>query len=123
MGILNGAAPSGTSLLDTLLDRSDDFVLLIDKQGIIRYVSPAVERLLGWKAAEMIGRPRTEFVLPEKFQDYIKMNGQFPPRTSMELHERWKHADGSIRYMDGSVTNLIDDPEVTAYLKTLRERK
>jgi PAS domain S-box-containing protein len=123
MGIEHSAASRpGERLMDTLLGQSTELVLLIDKQGIIRYTNSAVERALGWKADEMIGRPRYDFVLAEKRKDFIQMNGQFPANTSLELHERWKHADGTVRYLDGKVTNLVDDPDISGYLKTLRER-
>jgi diguanylate cyclase (GGDEF)-like protein/PAS domain S-box-containing protein len=41
--------------LQLLVEHSSDVIMLIGLDGIRRYVSPAVERLLGWRPEEMVG--------------------------------------------------------------------
>jgi PAS domain S-box-containing protein len=40
----------------TILEASSDPILVVDRRGTIRYASQASERVLGWKADELVGR-------------------------------------------------------------------
>ena len=48
-----------------LAEHSSDVVCLNDASGVNLYVSPAIERLLGWKPEYLSGRNALEFVHPE----------------------------------------------------------
>jgi diguanylate cyclase (GGDEF)-like protein/PAS domain S-box-containing protein len=48
-----------------LAEHSSDVVCLNDASGVNLYVSPAIERLLGWKPEDLSGRNALEFVHPE----------------------------------------------------------
>jgi diguanylate cyclase (GGDEF)-like protein/PAS domain S-box-containing protein len=48
-----------------LAENSSDVICLNDANGVNLYVSPAIERLLGWKPEELSGRNALEFVHPE----------------------------------------------------------
>jgi PAS domain S-box-containing protein len=52
--------PDPWLVLETLLDA----VVVADRAGRITYVNQAAERLLGWPAAELVGRPITAIVPP-----------------------------------------------------------
>ncbi|KAK0557668.1 hypothetical protein OC846_000235 [Tilletia horrida] len=47
-----------------LLDNSHDLVHVLSLKGIFLYVSPSVERILGYKAEELIGRSISDFCHP-----------------------------------------------------------
>jgi diguanylate cyclase (GGDEF)-like protein/PAS domain S-box-containing protein len=48
-----------------LAEHSGDVVILNDMDGTRRYVSPAAERVLGWRPEDLVGRNALEFVHPE----------------------------------------------------------
>ncbi len=48
-----------------LAENSSDVVCQVDAAGVNLYVSPAMERLLGWRPEEIIGRNGLELVHPE----------------------------------------------------------
>jgi diguanylate cyclase (GGDEF)-like protein/PAS domain S-box-containing protein len=48
-----------------LAEHSGDVVILSDLDGPRRYVSPAAERVLGWRPADLVGRRAIELVHPE----------------------------------------------------------
>jgi diguanylate cyclase (GGDEF)-like protein/PAS domain S-box-containing protein len=48
-----------------LAEHSGDVVILSDVEGPRRYVSPAAERVLGWRPEDMVGRLGIELVHPE----------------------------------------------------------
>lgn len=51
-------------LLQQILDKVPDVVVMVDSQGIFRFVSQASEYLWGYKPEELIGRPFIDFVDP-----------------------------------------------------------
>ena len=48
-----------------IAEHSGDVIVLTDMEGMLRYVSPSAERVLGWRPEDMIGRCTTEFVYSE----------------------------------------------------------
>jgi diguanylate cyclase (GGDEF)-like protein/PAS domain S-box-containing protein len=50
-----GAAIDLAALWEALVERAQDLIVLIDDSGVIRYVNPAVERMTGWRPAQLIG--------------------------------------------------------------------
>jgi PAS domain S-box-containing protein len=58
---LRRAAESYRSLVENL----NDIVFRLDREGNVTYITPAIERLVGYPANETVGRPFTRFVHPE----------------------------------------------------------
>ncbi len=50
--------------LELILTNSHDIVVVVDEEGIIRYKSPSVKRILGWEAGEVIGKSIAQFIHP-----------------------------------------------------------
>ncbi len=48
-----------------LIQSSSDITALFDENGTIRYVSPAIERILGYQPEELSGQPATAILHPE----------------------------------------------------------
>lgn len=51
-----------------LVENLSDVVYTTDLNGVITYISPAVESIAGYKPAEIIGRPFVDFVYTEDLQ-------------------------------------------------------
>ncbi len=58
----------GASVL-RLIEASGDLLLVCDLGGRVRHVSLGWDRLLGWTAEQMVGRPVTDFVHPDDRAD------------------------------------------------------
>lgn len=48
-----------------LAEDIDEIIYEFDEQGCLTYISPTVERILGWNPEEMLGRTFVDFVPPE----------------------------------------------------------
>ncbi len=97
-----------------LVQNASDIITVIDADGTVRYVSPAIERVLGYRPEEMIGNSAFDFLHPEDleeargiFAEILSEPGIHPP-----LEFRVAHKDGSWRYFEHAVNNLLDDPSV-----------
>jgi diguanylate cyclase (GGDEF)-like protein/PAS domain S-box-containing protein len=100
--------------LRSLVQNSSDIITILEADGTVHYVSPAVERITGYKPEEQVGTNAFDSVHPDDrdraldtFAEVLKRVGLHPP-----LEFRVPHKDGSWRYLEHVVNNLLDDPVV-----------
>ncbi len=98
-----------------LVQHALDIVMVTDAQGTIRYVSPSIERVLGYQSEEMVGTSSAEYVHPD---DLERALGELAEATSkpgvhpVAVETRVRHKDGSWRHLEGIANNLLEDPAV-----------
>ena len=98
----------------SLVQNASDVVTVLESDGTVRYVSPAIERMLGYVPEERMGRSGFELVHPEdlaharsRFAEALRSSG-----ISLTIEVRMRHRDGSWRHVEVTSTNLLDDPSV-----------
>jgi PAS domain S-box-containing protein len=106
-----------------LIEHSSDVAMMFDGQGTILYVSPAVERLLGYRPEEMVGRHRLTFIDPDQhdatgaaWASLLQDSGK-----SYTAQRRVRHKDGSWRWLEVIATNWLDEPAVRTVVGNLRD--
>lgn len=52
-------------LFRALAEQSSDIIILVNREGVITYINPAIERALGFKAEERIGASGFERIHPD----------------------------------------------------------
>ena len=67
--------PTQTILLNAILRRSEDAIVMITPDGIVTMWNPAAERLYGYQYQEMLGRPLLT-VLPPEHSDWDALMAQ-----------------------------------------------
>jgi diguanylate cyclase (GGDEF)-like protein/PAS domain S-box-containing protein len=111
------------ALFRTMITNSSDILVIITAEGLARFVSPAVERVLGHRADELIGRNFLEVVHPDDLtrvaERFIEIVDNGHDGDPMVL--RVRHANGEWRWVEAVGSNLLDDPSVNAILVNLRE--
>ena len=98
-----------------LVQNALDIVMVTDAQGAIRYVSPSVERVLGYRAEEVIGTVTAEYVHPDDLQGALTELSEAVSKPGVHpvaVETRVRHKDGSWRHLEGIANNLLDDPVV-----------
>src|SRR5215203_3424437 len=107
----------------SLVQNISEIITILEADGTIRYVSPAVERVMGYKPEEQVGINAFASVHPEDreqasntFAGILKRPGLHPP-----LEFRVPHKDGSWRNLEHVVNNLVDDPAVRGVVITSRD--
>ncbi len=106
-----------------LLAHATEMMAIVDDAGVIRYVSPAVEPVLGYRAAELIGRRAPELYHPDEREHRESILAEVAAKAGRvrrgEL--RFRHRDGAWRLLDCTWTNAIADPAVGGIIVNSRD--
>jgi diguanylate cyclase (GGDEF)-like protein/PAS domain S-box-containing protein len=106
-----------------LTQNSSDLVTVIETTGTVRYQSPAIERMLGYSQEELLGKNAFDYVHPDDLQR-VKMaydEGLKDPALHPSAEYRFRHKDGSWRWLESVGTNLIQEPGVGGYVVNSRD--
>ena len=91
-------------LLRFLADRTADVYWSADQQGTVTFVSPQVERLIGRRAEELIGKPINEVVHPEDFLETAALQRAILERAnSCTVSYRLPRSSGDPIWVDATV--------------------
>jgi diguanylate cyclase (GGDEF)-like protein/PAS domain S-box-containing protein len=105
-----------------LIDSSLDLVLIVDAGGGVRYHSPGIAQMLGFQTDVQIGTPVTHLLHPD---DASLMEESFrrlrTDRSAKAIEGRWRHADGSVRWLETVFNNLLEDPQVNGIVLNSRD--
>jgi PAS domain S-box-containing protein len=106
-----------------LIEQSSDAITLVTAEGTILYASPAIARVTGYTAEELVGTNGFAFVhpdelerKPQRFNDLLDHPGKV---ITVEYRLRLK--DGSWRWMEGTATNLLHDPVIGTLVVNCRD--
>ena len=108
-----------TALFRALIENTSDIVTVTDPNGIIRYQSPAVERVLGYPVGQLIGTDSRLLLHPDD-QDASREDAG-GATDSRVVVRRMRHRDGSWRLMEVEISDLIDDPAVGGIVSSARD--
>ncbi len=107
----------------SLVRNASDVVAVLGADGLIRYQSPAAERVLGRSPDEAIGRRATASIHPD---DRAAVERRLNEVASVDGAEatfefRARHSDGSYRMLEAIAKNLLDDPAVSGVVVNYRD--
>ena len=117
------AREAGEARFSTLVQNASDIVAVVDSDGCFSWVSPSFTRTLGWSVEEFQSRPAGELLHPE---DQRKLSVQVASNrargsTDLESEVRLRHADGTWRWFEATVTDHLDDPHVRGQVANLHD--
>jgi PAS domain S-box-containing protein len=103
-----------------LVEHAQDIIGVLNADGSVKFVSPAVELVLGYAQGDLIGRNVVDLVMPEDLPqiDALQLTGPPIPRT-VALHAR--HKDGSYRDLEVTGHNLLRVVEVRGIVLNARD--
>lgn len=106
-----------------ILERSWDFVIIVDENGLIDYVSPAVERVMGYEPKELIGTNALDFPHPDdKETAMTALSGVLTdPDSEVTVEYRIQDADGEWRWIQVRGGNLLEDQLIEGVMVNVRD--
>jgi diguanylate cyclase (GGDEF)-like protein/PAS domain S-box-containing protein len=107
------------------LQNSSEVVTIVDLDGTLRFASPAFERVLGYDPKHVVGTMNVlDHVhlddLPHVLEETEKAVAEGGVVTN-KAEYRFRHRDGSWRWMESTGTYLLDDPTVGGVVVASRD--
>lgn len=99
----------------SLIENATDITIILDAEGIFRYISPSVKRILGYAPHRAIGRSALGTVHPDDcaaITQTLHKALENPKRSESPVEYRVRHRNGSWCYVEAVATNLLHDPAV-----------
>ncbi len=113
----------GEKLFRALIENSSDAIALVSHEGLFTYVSPSVQKILGFTPEELLGHNTLELFPPghlraalEQFDTVAKTEG-----LTVTVEHTCIHKDGSLRWLESTITNHLHDPHIQAFVANFRD--
>jgi PAS domain S-box-containing protein len=114
----------GLEVQDRFLALSSEMQVIVGNDGRFQWVSPNVERVLGWTIEEMVSRPWAEFVHPEDSNATLAAIGHlFSEHKISRFENRYRHKDGSYRWLFWKGQPYLEQQVIYSVAIDITERK
>lgn len=109
-------------LFQSIIDNSPDVICLTDSEGIIIYISPSVEKLIGYSPEELTGKKIFDFIHPNDLNNTTPLFDQISrPGSSVNAELRASSKKDEWRWIDISGINFLHDPELNSIFFNFRD--
>jgi PAS domain S-box-containing protein len=107
----------------SIIEHASDVIVVVGRDGHIRYGSPSVERVLGYPRRVLAGISSLRLIHPDDVQRGSEfLNRQIAePAASQIIELRARHQDGSWRSFEMVSTNLIKKGQTAAVVINARD--
>jgi len=111
----------------SLIENASDLITIVGPDLHVRYQSPSIERILGYRPAELVDGPTGQIVHPEEVVAYGRGLAEILAGAESGRREvRVRHRDGSWRVLEGIGTRMTDidgEPVVVLNSRDVTDRK
>jgi two-component system, cell cycle sensor histidine kinase and response regulator CckA len=106
-----------------LTDNALDILTILDREGRFSHNSPSVKRVLGYGPGELTGQNAFALIHPEDLPGVLLgfESGLRNPDRTIKLEFRFRHWDGSWRYLEAVGQSRLDDPDITGVVVNSRD--
>jgi PAS domain S-box-containing protein len=107
----------------SLVRYASDIITVLGPDGTVRYQSPSIERILGYRPEELIGTNAFDYVHTEDVEQVWSVFAEALENQGVSLlvEFRFRHADGSWRFLEAVSNNLLADPSVSGMVVNSRD--
>ena len=107
----------------TLIHNISDIVALIDAAGLLRFINPRIETVLGYRSGDVLGRNIFDFIHPEdipratvEYSETLQRQGEGAPSVL-----RLRDSAGAWVPFEIIANNQLNDPEIQGVIFTARD--
>ncbi len=106
-----------------MIEKSQDGISLLDADLRTIYQTPSTQRMLGYTTGEAKALAWHDFVHPDHLPDLQRAVERLlrAPAATVSVEFRIRHQDGSLRWLELTATNLLDDVDVGAIVTNFRD--
>lgn len=117
------ALASSEAKFRSLILNSSDLIAIYDADGITRYQSPSIVRILGYRPEELIGVHTLGMIHPEDRRRVLEAFHEAlnNPQAVFSVEYRFPRKDGSWCFLESTGSNLLADPFVAGIVVNSRD--
>lgn len=107
----------------SLIQNSSDITTLLNDEGVIQFITPAVSRVLGYQPYELEGRSIYNFLHTDAIGPAKKSLEQVQESAGavVAVELQFRHKDGSARLLESTLSNMINRAAVGALVCNSRD--
>ncbi len=120
---LDAALRRGAQRFRALIEHTHDAIALFGADGAVLYASPSTTRVMGYDPEELLQRNMMEFVRPDwqgKIRETVA-EALRQPGVGIPTEGYVRNKAGEYRFLEGTFTNLLDEPSVGAIVNNYRD--
>ncbi|GAA0530994.1 PAS domain S-box-containing protein [Rhizomicrobium palustre] len=91
-----------------LAEESYDILIVRDPEGTITFVSPALQKLLGYRVEDVLNVRYSDFIHPDDIEKSSELIQVPLPGQSVTVTLRARHADGHYLWLENTVRGIYD---------------
>ncbi len=105
------ALREGEEKYRSIVETTNEWIRAMDPDGRLTYSNPAVEAILGYRPEELLGKDILSLIHEEDRRGIEKVMPNFTSekRGWAGLVARWRHKDGTYRYLETNAVPILDD--------------
>src|SRR5919112_1265114 len=111
--------------LRSVVGNSSENVTIVDPDGSLRYASPAFGRMLGYAPEDVVGKMNVlDYIHPDDLPHVLEETEKALSAGGVATNKaeyRFRHKDGSWRWVESVGTYLLDDPQVKGVVVQTRD--
>jgi len=116
------ALRSSEERLRYITDNILDGIVVLNRDGVINYVSPSCQHLLGYSPQTVLAKTILELVHPEDRKQFLyTVNQAIKKQSSVRLEFRCRHAQGYYIWLEAVGNVLIDDNHYKGLVVAFRD--
>ena len=108
--------PPSDPRFKALIENAPGAIALLDATGQVTFASASTERVLGYPLEEFVGRDPAHITYPDDLPALLMLLGDVMqhPSKVITTEYRYLHYNGSVRWVQSIITNLLTEPTVQA---------
>lgn len=108
--------------IQALLQNASEVIIIYDNDGIIKYVSPSLEPLLGYEESDLVGKNDFHLVNKSEQTLYTEMFNQLltNPSETISIQISYFKKTGDLIWLEATGKNLIKDPAINGIVVNYR---
>lgn len=105
-----------------ITENAFDVIKLISPTGVIKYVSPSDEKILGFSSSQTVGKPFTSFIHQDDLPLLSKrMNELIDGNNLSAVELRVQHKNGHYIWMEASTSPVVENGEISEFVTIARD--
>ncbi len=120
---VEGMLQQNETWFQAIIRHSDEIITLLNKDGVIIYASPPIQRMLGYKAMSMTGKKQMDLIHPDDVTAVINEFSRAFEKDHLRTPVRYRimKSDNSYMQVESVITSLLDVPEIQGAMMTTRD--